>query len=205
MNLLVYSAVLSTSLPQYMSRISQRSSLSHSYRGDNDRNIPQTPRDTHRDSFMTTTTTTSATTDTTTTTTTSASSSTFTGSSYTATNSSGDSSSQRTYDRRSSSTYSSVVQSEIVELEQMIFKFKEQLDAHKRRADAEERRANDAERRLQEYAEHLTKVNKARLVAQQEANKANEELRLVPVFSYLIGILNHIHQVVQTAVRVCPT
>ena len=61
----------------------------------------------------------------------------------------------------------------------MIFKFKEQLDAHKRRADTEERRANEAEKRLQEYAEHLTKVNKARLLAQQEAIKANEELRLV--------------------------
>lgn len=66
-----------------------------------------------------------------------------------------------------------------MELEQMIYKVKEQLDLHKRRADAEERRANEADRKLQEYAEHLAKVNQARLVAQQEANKANEELRFV--------------------------
>lgn len=59
----------------------------------------------------------------------------------------------------------------------MIYKVKEQLEFHKRRADAEERRANEAERKLREYAEHLNKVNKARLAAQQEANKANEELR----------------------------
>ncbi|RXW21314.1 hypothetical protein EST38_g4534 [Candolleomyces aberdarensis] len=124
---------------------------------------------------MTTTTTTSATTDTTSATTTSTSSSTFTGSSYTRTTTSGDSSSLRTYDR---SSFSSMVPSDITELEQMIFKLKEQLDAHKRRADAEERRANDAEKRILEYAEHLTKVNKARLIAQQEATKANEELRL---------------------------
>lgn len=66
---------------------------------------------------------------------------------------------------------------DILELEQMIYKVKEQLDFHKRRADAEERRANEAERKLQEYAAHLTKVNQARILAVQEANKANEELR----------------------------
>lgn len=70
---------------------------------------------------------------------------------------------------------------DLIELEQMIYKVKEQLDFHKRRADAEERRANEAERKLQEYAEHLHKVNQARLLAQQEANKANEELRLYKI------------------------
>ena len=73
----------------------------------------------------------------------------------------------------------------------MIYKVKEQLEFHKRRADAEERRANEAERKLQEYAEHLTKVNKARLAAQQEANKANEELR------YACFLSSHTRRVAQ--------
>ncbi|KAF5326236.1 hypothetical protein D9611_000064 [Ephemerocybe angulata] len=83
--------------------------------------------------------------------------------------------------RRASSSISSLIQPDMLELEQMIYKVKDQLDFHKRRADAEERRANEAERKCQEFADHLAKVNKARLVAQQDANKANEELRLYKI------------------------
>ncbi|TFK23701.1 hypothetical protein FA15DRAFT_452192 [Coprinopsis marcescibilis] len=76
------------------------------------------------------------------------------------------------------SSTSSIAQAEIRELEDMIFKFRDQLENHKQRADAQEQRANMAERHCKELAEHLKKMNDARLVAQQEANKANEELRL---------------------------
>ena len=104
-----------------------------------------------------------------------------------------------------SSGFSSIVQTEILELEGMIYKFKEQLDFQRRRADNEERRANDAERRLKEYAEHLAKVNQARLVAQQEANKANEELRQVDTSSLGLTLTFPVLKTVQAAAGVCTT
>lgn len=75
------------------------------------------------------------------------------------------------------STTSSLVQREIHELEDMVYKCREQLELYKRRADDEKRRADDAVAKAQEIAEHLKKVNEARIIAQREASKANEELR----------------------------
>jgi len=59
----------------------------------------------------------------------------------------------------------------------MIYKCREQLELYKRRAEDEKRRADDAVVKAQEIAEHLKKVNEARIIAQREASKANEELR----------------------------
>lgn len=57
------------------------------------------------------------------------------------------------------------------EISQLLLKFTEQIQVEKRRAD-------EAERKTREVTEHLRRVNDARLRALQEAQKANEELKL---------------------------
>jgi hypothetical protein len=81
--------------------------------------------------------------------------------------------STRSFDRtgRSRRHPSSNDDREAKEISQLLLKFTEQIQLEKRRAD-------EAERKTREITEHLRSVNHARLLALQDAQRANEELKL---------------------------
>jgi len=87
--------------------------------------------------------------------------------------SSSNSHSTRSIDRtgRSRRHPSSNEDREAKEISQLLLKFTEQIQLEKRRAD-------EAERKTREITEHLRSVNHARLLALQDAQRANEELKL---------------------------